>query len=56
MTLIAAATRQIVTLPSDPAPDTNPFLRVALFVRDFNGSTRAVEACVALDECPDYNN
>ena len=30
-------------------------LPVALFVRDFNGSTQAVEARAALDERPDYN-
>ncbi len=38
-----------------PHPDGNPFLPVALFVRDFNGSTQAVEARAALDERPDYN-
>ena len=38
-----------------PHPDVNPFLPVALFVRDFNGSTQAVEARATLDERPDYN-
>ena len=52
---MVAAQRQIVTLPSDPTPDVKPFLPVALSVRDFNGSTQAVEARAALDERPDYN-
>ena len=38
-----------------PHPDVNPFLPVALFARDFNGSTQTVEARAALDERPDYN-
>ena len=36
-------------------PDVKLFLPVALSVRDFNGSTQAVEARAALDERPDYN-
>jgi len=38
-----------------PHPDVNPFLPVALFARDFNGSTQTVEARATLDERPDYN-
>ena len=38
-----------------PHPDVNLFLPVALFVRDFNGSTQAIEARAALDERPEYN-
>ena len=52
---MVAAQRQLVTLSAYPTPDENTFRPVALFVHDFNGSTQAVEARVALDERPDYN-
>ena len=38
-----------------PHPDVNPFLPVALSVRNFNGSTQAVEARATLDKRPDDN-
>jgi len=52
---MVVAQRQLVMLSANPTPDGNTFRPVALFVRDFNGSTQTVEARAALDERPDYN-